>query len=94
MAQDLEQILRKTLDEADHYRKRWIMGSAVLAGIVMAGLGFLDHLRATGGDVRRMVFFAVAVLLTGQVTVAVVTWSVVAAMGRRLLKAIELISEK
>jgi hypothetical protein len=93
MSEDLEKILRKSLDEADRYRKRVILGSFILACIVAAGLGWLDHLRGQA-DVKTMLFFGVVTLLISQVAVAVVTWGVVTDLARKTLKAIELLSRE
>ena len=93
MSQNFEQILRKSLDEADRYRRRVILVFSLLACVVAAGLGWLDHLSRTA-DVRTMLAFAVATLLVGQVAVAVATWGVVTMMTRKTLKAIELLSRE
>lgn len=93
MSQDLEQILRKSLDEADRYRRRVVIVFSVLAGLVAAGLGCIDHLKQTG-DIKTMLFFSVGLILVAQVAVGVVTWGVVATAARRILKAIELLSKE
>jgi hypothetical protein len=93
MSDDLEKILRKSLDEADRYRKRVILGSFILACIVAAGLGWLDRLKGQA-DVNTMLFFGVVTLLISQVAVAVVTWGVVTDLARKTLKAIELLSRE
>ncbi len=92
MSNDLEQILRKSLAEADNYRRRSVVVSCILAAAVVGGLGVLDHLMRKA-DVKQMLLFAVATVLVSQVTVAVVTWGVIATAARRVLKAIELLSK-
>lgn len=93
MSEDLERILRKSLDEADRYRKRVVVVFFLLAATVAAGLGWIDHLRGAS-DVKAMLFFSVVTLLIGQVAVAVATWGVVTTVGRRILKAVELLSRQ
>ena len=85
MSQDFEQILRKSLDDAENYRRRVIVVFFILAGAVAGGLGVLDHIKGTA-DVKQMLFFAVATLLVSQLAVAVVTWGVVANAAKRILK--------
>ena len=92
MSQDLENILRKSLSEVDHARKRFILVFLILFFAVQAGLVWLGHLSQTA-DVKTMLICSVAVLLVGEVATAVVSWSVVTAMTRKMLKAIELLSK-
>ena len=93
MSQDLEGVLRASLDEADRYRKRTVCGSVILAVAVFAGLFWLDHLSRTA-DVKTILIFAVATLLVAQVTVAVATWGVITLAARKTLKAIELLARE
>ncbi|MGA2116522.1 MAG: hypothetical protein ABSH56_17420 [Bryobacteraceae bacterium] len=92
MSQDLETMLRKAIDEAARYRRRTIIGSAVLAAAVWAGLLWLDYLRRTS-DVKTMVLFAVAIILVGQVAPAVITWGLVAEATKSILRSIQLLSD-
>jgi len=91
MSEDLERMLRNALDEADRYRKRVLIGSAVLGLVVFALLFRLEGLSRTA-DVKAMLPFIVAVILVGQVTPAVITWGIIAQSTRRILKAIQLLS--
>lgn len=91
MSQDLEKMLRNALDEADRYRKRVLLGTAVLGAVAVALLVRLEYLSRTA-DVREMLPFVVAVILVGQVTPAVTTWGIVTQSTRKILKAIELLS--
>jgi hypothetical protein len=91
MSEDLERMLRNALDEADRYRKRVLIGSAVLGLVVFALLFRLEGLSRTS-DVKAMLPFIVAVILVGQVTPAVITWGIIAQSTRRILKAIQLLS--
>jgi hypothetical protein len=91
MSQDLERMLRNALDEADRYRKRMLIGSAVLAAVVFALLFRVEGLSRTA-DVKGMLPFVVAAVLVGQVTTAVITWGIIAQSTRRILKAIQLLS--
>jgi hypothetical protein len=93
MTQDLETILRKSLDEVDHAGKRLILVFLILFIAVQAGLVWLGHLGQTA-DVQAMLISSVAVLLVAQAATAVVSWSVVIAMTRKTLKAIELLSKE
>jgi hypothetical protein len=91
MSEDMERMLRNALDETERYRKRVLIGSAVLGGTVFALLFWLEHL-SQGADIKTMLPFIVAAILCGQVTTAVITWGVLAQSTRRILKAIELLS--
>jgi hypothetical protein len=93
MSQDLENMLRKALDEADRYRKRTVLGSAILAATVAGGLLWLDHLSRTA-DLKTMLLIAVATILVGQVVPAVITWGIVADATRKILKSIQLLSDE
>jgi hypothetical protein len=92
MSEDLEKILRKSLDEADRYRKRVILGSFILACIVAAGLGWLDHLKGQA-DVKTMLFFNVVTLLITSCCCGR-HLGVVTDLARKTLKAIELLSRE
>ena len=91
MSEDMERMLRNALDEAERYRKRVLLGSAALGGVVFGLLLWLEHLSRTA-DVKAMLPFIVATILVGQVTPAVITWGIVAQSTRKILKAIELLS--
>lgn len=91
MSEDLEKMLRNTLDEADRYRKRVLIGSTVLAAVVFALLFRIEALSRTA-DVKAMLPFIVAAILVGQITPAVITWGIIAQSTRRILKAIQLMS--
>jgi hypothetical protein len=66
---------------------------SVLAGLVAAGLGWIDHLKQTA-DIKTMLFYSVVLILVAQVAVAVVTWGVVATAARRTFTAIQLLSNE
>ena len=91
MSEDMERMLRNALDETERYRKRTLLGSAVLGGIVFALLLWLEYLSQVA-DTKVMLPFIVATILGGQVTTAVITWGMVAQSTRKILKAIELLS--
>jgi hypothetical protein len=91
MSEDMERMLRNALDETERYRKRVLLGSAVLGGTVFALLLWLEHLSQTA-DIKAMLPFIVAAVLAGQVTTAVITWGIVAQSTRKILKAMELLS--
>ncbi len=93
MTQNLESMLRKALDEADRYRRRVLIVSTLLAATVAGGLFWLDHLSRTA-DVKTMLVCAVATVLVGQVTPAVITWGIVSDATRKILKSIELLSRE
>ncbi len=93
MTQDLETILRKSLDEADRSIKLFLAFWFLMSIAVVAGLLWLDHLSKTA-DVKSMLVFSVVVLLIAQGVNLVLTCVVVTAMTRKTLKAIELLSRE
>ncbi len=93
MIQDLETILRKSLDEVDRARRRLIVIFLLMSIVVVAGLVWLDRLNKTA-DVKTMLVYSVVVLLVAQGANLVVSCAFVTAMTRRTLKAIELLSRE
>ncbi|MGP8174724.1 MAG: hypothetical protein ACLP7O_09280 [Terracidiphilus sp.] len=95
MTQETESILRKSLNEVDRIRKLQIVCFGVLfcaiVGLIV-WLGYMGENPAT--DVRRMILFAVIVLLFGMVYVAMAHAMVQSKMTLKILKAIELLSRR
>jgi uncharacterized membrane protein YoaK (UPF0700 family) len=93
MTQDLETILRKSLDEADRNFRRfvaiWIfMAIADIAGLVCVYYGWRT------ADVRTLLFYSVVVLLVSYGVYFILTCAYVTVMTRKTLKAIELLSKE
>jgi hypothetical protein len=93
MTQDLETMLRKSLDEVDRSIKIQQATCLLLSIIVVAGLLWLRLLSETA-DVKTMLLISVSLLLSGQVATLVSCNHLVATMTRKTLKAIELLSKE
>ncbi|MGA2085064.1 MAG: hypothetical protein ABSG60_06055 [Terracidiphilus sp.] len=95
MTEETESILRKSLNEVDRIRKRQTVTFAglfcAMVGLIV-WLGYMGENPAT--DVRRMILFAVIVLLFGMVYVAMAHAMVQSKMTLKILKAIELLSKR
>ena len=95
MTEETESILRKSLNEVDRIRKRQTVNFAglfcAMVGLIV-WLGYMGENPAT--DVRRMILFAVIVLLFGMVYVAMAHAMVQSKMTLKILKAIELLSKR
>lgn len=93
MSDDLERMLRRSLDQADRFKKQMILFFLFLIAVQCAGMGWLVHLSGVG-DMKAMLILAVVIILAGQVTEAALTWAVVAGMTRTILKMIDLQSKE
>jgi hypothetical protein len=91
MSQDLEMILRKSLDSIDRIQKIFLLCFFAESLAVMAGLLWLGHLESIA-DVRLMLIWSVVIILVGQVcTTGALALFTMAFFGK-ILKAIELLS--
>ena len=93
MTQDLETILRKSLDQTDRSIRFVIAMWLLMTILVVAGLLWLGHLSQTG-DVKTMLLVSVVVLLFAQSVDLLLTYVVVAAVSRKTLKAIQLLARE
>jgi hypothetical protein len=93
MTQDLETILRKSLNQTDRSMKGILVCWVFMAAAVAGGLLWLQHLSETA-DVKTMIVFSVVIVLFGLSNCLLLTCVVVIAMTRRVLKAIELMSKE
>lgn len=94
MAEDTGDVLRRSLDAVDRHRKRLIAG-LVFTGVLLL-LTFVlgaQNARAGGSTVQAVLahFFILLLWVTGLTLVVVIQ---IAAMTRRILRAIELASRK
>jgi hypothetical protein len=95
MSEETDSILRKSLDEVDRLRKRQTVAFVILLGVVMGMLIWLGHISENPAiDVRKVILFAVCVLFLAMVYVAMAFAMVQSRMTLKILKAIELLSEK
>lgn len=93
MTQDLETILRKSLDEADRSIKVLWASWILMSILVVAGLLWL-RLLSSSADVKTLLVISVAILVFAQGVNILLTCVVVTAMTRKTLKAIELLSRE
>jgi hypothetical protein len=93
MTQDLEAVLRKSLDEADRGVKVLSTIFILMTVLVAAGLLYLAHLPKTA-DVKTMLLFSVVIIVINQAVSATVSCVFMTAMTRKTLKAIELSSRE
>jgi len=93
MTQDLETILRKSLDEVDRGRKFLLALFLLLQIGVIAGGLWVAHLSETA-DVRTMLLFSVVVIVLNQAAGTILSCGFVTAVTRKTLKAIELLSRE
>lgn len=93
MSEDLESILRKSLDEADRDRKRMKRTFVILAVVVVVGLEVLAFL-SLRMDVKTLIMSEVGFLFLAEVALALRTWMMVGNSTRKVLKAIELLSKQ
>jgi hypothetical protein len=91
MSQDLETILRKSLDNFDRTRKIFLLFFIFEIFAVMAGLVWLGHLENIA-DVRTMLIWSVVIILVGQVCTTGALALFTMTLSGRILKAIELLS--
>ena len=93
MTQDLETILRKSLDQADRNFKMFFAIGILMAIADIAGLVCVYYGSRTA-DVRTMLAYSVVVLLVSQGIYFILTCAYVTVMTRKTLKAIELLSRE
>jgi len=91
MTQDLETLLRKSLDQADRNFKMFFAIGILMAIADVAGLVCVVYGTA---DVRTMLALSVVVLLVSQGVYFILTCAYVTVMTRKTLKAIELLSRE
>ena len=93
MPEDLESILRKSLDEVDRDRKRMKRTFAILAIPLLAAIVVQGYI-STIADIKFLLVYSVAILFLAEVGLALRTWMIVADSTRKVLKAIELLSRQ
>jgi len=93
MTEDLESILRKSLDEVDRNNKRMKRTVVVLVAAVVIGLEVLAFL-SLKIDVKTLIMSEFGFLFLAETALALRTWMTVASSTRRVLKAIELLSKQ
>jgi len=93
MTEDLETILRKSLDQIDRENKRMKRTSVILIVVIVVGLEVLAFL-SLKIDVKTLVMSEVGFLALAEVALALRTWITVASSTRKILKAIELLSRQ
>jgi hypothetical protein len=93
MTQDLETILRKSLDETDHGIKALLALFLLMLVGVVAGVLWVAHLSETS-DVKTMLLFSLVVIVLNQAAETILSCGFVTAMTRKTLKAIELLSKE
>jgi uncharacterized membrane protein len=93
MPEDLESILRKSLDQVDRDNKRLKRTSVILVVIVVVSLEVLAYL-SLRMDVKTLVMSEFGILVLAEVALALRTWMTVASSTRKILKAIELLSKQ
>ena len=93
MPQELETLLRKSLDDVDRARKKQIAAGAVFLGLFVA-MAFRISFTAGGNDVRAVVreSFQLVAFVIGFCAFAICVF--IARMTQKILKAIELLSQK
>jgi hypothetical protein len=95
MPEDLESILRKSLDEVDRNNKRMKRTSVILVVAMGAWLLTLSFLIPFSNiDVRWFILWTAGVLLFGEIALHFQTRMTVSGSARRVLKAIELLSKQ
>ena len=93
MPEDLESILRRSLDEVDRNNKRMNRTAVILVVAVITGLLALSALSLII-DVKTLIMSEFGLLFLAEVALALRTWMTVASSTRRVLKAIELLSKE
>ena len=92
MSQEMEAILRKSLDTVDRHRKRLYATVFVGAIVLMGGFYRLIEVGRTG-DLRKMLALSVVVLGFWMSTLTFVIVLELTIMTKRILRAIELTSK-
>ena len=92
MSQEMETILRKSLDTVDRHRKRLYATVFVSAIVLMWGFYRLIEVGRTG-DLRKMLALSVAVLGFWMSNLTFVVVLELTIMTKRILRAIELTSK-
>jgi hypothetical protein len=93
MPQELEALLRKSLDDVDRARKKQLAAGALFLGLFVA-MAFWIGRAASANDVRTVVTDSAKLVAF---VVAFCTFAIcvfVARMTQKILKAIELLSQK
>lgn len=93
MSEDLESILRKSLDEVDRNNKRMKRMIVILGGTVAVGLEGLAYL-SLKIDLKTLIMAEFGFLFLADVALALRTWIAVASSTTKVLKAIELLSKQ
>lgn len=93
MSEDLESILRKSLDEVDRNNKRMKRTIVILGVTVVVGLEGLAYL-SLKIDVKALIMAEFGFLFLAEVALALRTWITVASSTTKVLKAIELLSKQ
>lgn len=93
MADNNEEVLRKSLDAVDRHRNRLLMGLAALVAVLILMFVFgADRLHRHGiNDVLHVMFVFLLFWTTGLALVIVIQITV---MTKRILRAIELSSKR
>jgi hypothetical protein len=95
MSQEIENILRKSLDDVDRVRKRQTLGFVILFCIMLGLFYWFGHIcENPATDIRKILYYAVFVLFLGMVYVAMAIAMVQSRMTLKILKAIELLSKQ
>lgn len=94
MADETGTVLRHSLDAVDRYRRRLIVGLVVTTVLLALALfATATHAPRSGGNVEVFLAYSVILLIwTGVMTLIVVLQ--IAAMTRRILRAIELTTHR
>jgi len=94
MADETGDVLRQSLDAVDRYRKRLIAGLVfTTALLLLVFFGGLHATRAGAGALQALVaHFVLLVVWIGAMTIVIVLQ--IAAMTRRILRAIEITARR
>jgi apolipoprotein N-acyltransferase len=95
MSQEIDNILRKSLDDVDRVRKRQTVGFVILFCVMISLFYWFGHMcENPATDLRKIMYYAVFVLFFGMVYVAMAIAMVQSKMTLKILKAIELLSKQ
>ena len=92
MADNNEEVLRRSLDAVDRHRNRLLVGVVLTAVVLLLALMFVttDH----SGNTNRFLHHVVIVLATWTTMLALFVVIQITVMTKRILRAIELASKK